>query len=223
MSVAQRENEVIVMEEGYETKYTHFDPNTPEAYIGYALQWKAHYESSLLFAAEVVDNLMVKPLQARKLAIDQDIFQVLVEANMPAVLLELAFISNPTEYKYLSSDAGQKEIAERLFQAFKEYKTQYDMSLNLDVTQVQAEVPEYKEIQEELTSYYAVQIMSVAKLLKSGDPQLKGLKAEPYRPEGAPTYKYIVGKFKTRDQAKEELQKVKAKFPQAFIIYVENK
>ena len=223
MSVAQRENEVIVMEEGYETKYTHFDPNTPEAYIGYALQWKAHYESSLLFAAEVVENLMVKPLQARKIAIDQDIFQVLVEANMPAVLLELAFISNPTEYKYLSSDAGQKEIAERLFQAFKEYKTQYDMSLNVDVTQVQPVVPEYEEIQEELTSFYTVQIMSVAKLLKSGDPQLKGLNAEPYRPEGAPTYKYIVGKFKTRDQAKEELQKVKAKFPQAFIRYVENK
>ena len=139
------------------------------------------------------------------------------------VLLELAFISNPTEYNYLSSDAGQKEIAERLFQAFKDYKTQYDMSLNVDVTQVQPVVPEYEEIQEELTSFYTVQIMSVAKLLKSGDPQLKGLNAEPYRPEGAPTYKYIVGKFKTRDQAKEELQKVKAKFPQAFIIYVENK
>ena len=223
MSVAQRENEVIVMEEGYETKYTHFDPNTPEAYIGYALQWKAHYESSLLFAAEVVENLMVKPLQARKIAIDQDIFQVLVEANMPAVLLELAFISNPTEYNYLSSDAGQKEIAERLFQAFKDYKTQYDMSLNVDVTQTPVTNPQPAPVQEELTSYYTIQIMSVAKLLKYGDPELKGLNAEAYKTEGAPTYKYIVGKFKTRDQAKEELQKVKAKFPQAFIIYVENK
>ena len=223
MSVAQRENEVIVMEEGYETKYTHFDPNTPEAYIGYALQWKAHYESSLLFAAEVVENLMVKPLQARKIAIDQDIFQVLVEANMPAVLLELAFISNTTEYNYLSSDAGQKEIAERLFQAFKDYKTQYDMSLNVDVTQTPVTIPQPAPVQEELTSYYTIQIMSVAKLLKYGDPELKGLNAEAYKTEGAPTYKYIVGKFKTRDQAKEELQKVKAKFPQAFIIYVENK
>ena len=65
--------------------------------------------------------------------------------------------------------------------------------------------------------------MSVAKLLKAGDHELKGLDAEPYRPEGASAYKYIVGKFKTRDQAKEELQKVKAKFPQAFIIYVENR
>lgn len=228
MSVAQRENEVIVMEEGYETRYTHFDPETPEAYIGYALQWKAHYESSLLFAAEVVENLMVKPLQARKIAIDQDIFQVLVEANMPAVLLELAFISNPTEYKYLSSKDGQEAIAERLFQAFRAYKTQYDMSLNIDVREpveasssaaVSQDQPEKDKNQEGLTSFYTIQIMSVAKLLKDGDPALKGLKTEAYLPAGTSTYKYIVGKFKTREEAKAELSKVKAAFPQAFIIY----
>ena len=232
MSVAQRENEVIVMEEGYETRYTHFDPETPEAYIGYALQWKAHYESSLLFAAEVVENLMVKPLQARKIAIDQDIFQVLVEANMPAVLLELAFISNPTEYKYLSSKDGQEAIAERLFQAFKAYKTQYDMSLNIDVREpveasssatVSQDQPEKDKNKEGLTSFYTIQIMSVAKLLKDGDPALKGLKTEAYLPAGASTYKYIVGKFKTREEAKAELSKVKAAFPQAFIIYIDNK
>ena len=232
MSVAQRENEVIVMEEGYETRYTHFDPETPEAYIGYALQWKAHYESSLLFAAEVVENLMVKPLQARKIAIDQDIFQVLVEANMPAVLLELAFISNPTEYKYLSSKDGQEAIAERLFQAFRAYKTQYDMSLNIDVREpveasssatVLQDQPEKDKNKEGLTSFYTIQIMSVAKLLKDGDPALKGLKTEAYLPAGTSTYKYIVGKFKTREEAKAELSKVKAAFPQAFIIYIDNK
>jgi N-acetylmuramoyl-L-alanine amidase len=223
MSVAQRENEVIVMEEGYETRYTHFDPNTPEAYIGYALQWKAHYESSLLFASEVVDNLMVKPLQARKIAIDQDIFQVLVEANMPAVLLELAFISNPTEYKYLASKSGQEEIADRLFQAFKSYKTKYDMSLNVETAQVPVETPQTDKVVEEPTSFYAVQIMSVAKILQPDDPRFKGLKAEPYRPEGASTYKYIVGKFETREQANAELKKIKAKFPQAFIIHVDKR
>ena len=65
--------------------------------------------------------------------------------------------------------------------------------------------------------------MSVAKLLKDGDPALKGLKTEAYLPAGTSTYKYIVGKFKTREEAKAELSKVKAAFPQAFIIYVDNK
>ena len=223
MSVAQRENEVIVMEEGYETRYTHFDPTTPEAYIGYALQWKAHYESSLLFAAEVVDKLMVNPLVPRKIAIDQDIFQVLVEANMPAVLLELAFISNPAEYKYLASKDGQEAIAERLFQAFRSYKTQYDRSLNIEASEPSAapaateQAPAASESQ--LSEYYTVQIMSVAKVLKQGDQSLKGVKAEAYKPEGSNTYKYIVGKFGTREEAQKELAKLKEKFPSAFIIY----
>lgn len=222
MSVAQRENEVIVMEEGYETKYTHFDPDTPEAYIGYTLQWKAHYESSLLFATEVVDKLMTKPLKPRKIAIDQDIFQVLVEANMPAVLLELAFISNPTEYKYLSSESGQEEIAERLFQAFKSYKIQYDRSLNVDVrpsSEPSAAGPQVPQGQP----YYAIQIMSVGRLLKKGDPAFKGLVPEPYKPEGSDIYKYIIGRYSTREAAVKDLAAISAKFPEAFIIHVNNK
>ena len=102
------------------------------------------------------------------------------------------------------------------------------MSLNLETSPVvaadtpQIQEPVEKDV-EELTSFYAVQIMSVAKLLKSDDPQLKGLKAEPYRPAGSSAYKYIIGKFKTSEQASAELKKIKAKFPQAFIIYVDKK
>lgn len=228
MSVAQRENEVIVMEEGYETKYTHFDPNTPEAYIGYTLQWKAHYESSLLFAAEVVDKLMVKPLTPRKIAIDQDIFQVLVEANMPAVLVELAFISNNNEYKYLSSKDGQEAIAERMFQAFKSYKTQYDMSLNITPTEpapTVTDIPEHQvqaQPQEVNYPYFSIQVMSGVKVIDSADPVFKGLSVEKYRPSGSNTYKYIVGKYATRQEAQADLPNVRKKFPEAFVIEVKS-
>lgn len=228
MSVAQRENEVIVMEEGYETKYTHFDPNTPEAYIGYTLQWKAHYESSLLFAAEVVDKLMVKPLTPRKIAIDQDIFQVLVEANMPAVLVELAFISNNNEYKYLSSKDGQEAIAERMFQAFKSYKTQYDMSLNITPTEpapTVTDIPEPQvqaQPQEVNYPYFSIQVMSGVKVIDSADPVFKGLSVEKYRPSGSNTYKYIVGKYTTRQEAQADLPNVRKKFPEAFVIEVKS-
>lgn len=228
MSVAQRENEVIVMEEGYETKYTHFDPNTPEAYIGYTLQWKAHYESSLLFAAEVVDKLMVKPLTPRKIAIDQDIFQVLVEANMPAVLVELAFISNNNEYKYLSSKDGQEAIAERMFLAFKSYKTQYDMSLNITPTEpapTVTDIPEPQvqaQPQEVKYPYFSIQVMSGVKVIDSADPVFKGLSVEKYRPSGSNTYKYIVGKYATRQEAQADLQNVRKKFPEAFVIEVKS-
>ena len=226
MSVAQRENEVIVMEEGYETRYKHFDPNTPEAYIGYTLQWKAHYESSLLFAAEVVDKLMVSPLTPRKIAIDQDIFQVLVEANMPAVLLELAFISNATEYKYMASKNGQEEIAERLFKAFKSYKTQYDRSLNIESAPVQSSTaatttnpsPAAQTVPD---TYYSIQIMSLSRVLADNDPALKGLKVHTVKQEGSNIYKYMSGRYSSKEEAAAQLNAVRSKVPGAFVVKVE--
>lgn len=228
MSVAQRENAVIVLEEDYQTKYQSFDPNSPESYISHQLQWMAYYESSLLFAAEVVNHLIKAPLVPRKLVVDQDIFQVLVEANMPAVLLELAFVTNPAEYKYLSSEAGQDEVAERLFKAFSSYKTKFDASVNVDTTAPKAVEPEPKPVPQEVdknvsssdSEYYSIQIMGLGRYLKDGDPALKGLSVMRVKKEGSNIYKYVTGKYSAASEAKGKLQEVKKKFPDAFVVKV---
>jgi len=224
MSVAQRENSVMVLEEDYKTKYQSFDPNSPESYISHQLQWMAYYESSLLFASEVVGNLIQKPLMPRKIVIDQDIFQVLVEANMPAVLLELAFVTNPVEYKYLSSSAGQEEIATRLFKAFKSYKTKFDASVSVEeVAPKPAPKPQTKPEQTpEAASeeYYSIQIMGLGRMLPAGDPALKGLEVRALKAEGSSVYKYIYGMYATPEQARGALAAVREKFPEAFPVKV---
>lgn len=231
MSTAQRENAVIVLEDDYKTKYQSFDPNSPESYISHQLQWMAYYESSLLFASEVVTNLIKKPLVPRRLVVDQDIFQVLVEANMPAVLLELAFVTNPTEYKYLSSAEGQEQIAERLFQAFKSYKSKYDSSVDV---QPSAEVAPKPEAPKEVTAapkkidavekpakYYGIQVMGLGRKLNPSDPAFKGLDCHHVKGEASTIYKYIYGKFSTADQVRSALAGIRKKFPEAFIVEVE--
>jgi N-acetylmuramoyl-L-alanine amidase len=216
MSVAQRENSVIVLEEDYKTKYQTFDPNSPESYISHQLQWMAYYESSLLFASEVVSHLIKAPLTARRIVVDQDIFQVLVEANMPAVLLELAFVTNPVEYKYLASTAGQDEVADRLYKAFSSYKTKFDASVN-----VKEEIPEpKKEAPKAESDYYSIQIMGLGRYIKDGDPALKGLKVERIKKEDSNIYKYVTGRYSTVGEAKTALQEVKKKFPDAFAVKV---
>ena len=245
MSVAQRENAVIVLEEDYKTKYQEFDPSSPESYISHQLQWMAYYESSLLFASEVVDKLIKAPLVPRRIVVDQDIFQVLVEANMPAVLLELAFVTNPTEHKYLASESGQNEVAARLFNAFKSYKTKFDASVSVGkstaatkpaqtdskpTTGAQyaqgAAKPVQKPTQAEVNTeqtvgdYYSVQIMGLGRYIKDGDPALKGLKVERIKKEDSSIYKYVTGKYSTLDQAKAALKQVKTKFPDAFTVKV---
>lgn len=226
MSVANQENSVILLEEDYQTKYQGFDPNSPESFISHKLQWVAYYESSLLFASEVVDHLIKKPLTPRRAVIDQDIFQVLVETNMPSVLLELAFISNPTEYKYLASSSGQEEIAERLFQAFKSYKTKYDASLNVNPVPMEEAARENSAEQSENVPdaseevWYGIQIMSLGRRLDAQDSALKGLKAEALKAPDGRIYKYVTARSGSAREAKAQLQQVRKKFPEAFLVKV---
>ena len=224
MSVAQRENSVIVLEDDYKTKYQTFDPSSPESYISHQLQWMAYYESSLLFASEVVENLIAQPLTARKIVIDQDIFQVLVEANMPAVLLELAFVTNPTEHKYLASEAGQDEIAGRLFKAFRSYKTKYDASVAVDVPEMQPVKQPQKQTEKSSANAgevsYGVQIMGLGRRLAAGDPAFKGLDTYSVKGESSNIYRYICGRYDSVEKAKASLLNITKKFPEAFVVEV---
>lgn len=242
MSVAQQENSVIILEEDYKTKYMDFDPNSPESYISHQLQWMAFYESSLLFASEVVDHLIKTPLRPRKAVIDQDIFQVLVETNMPSVLLELAFISNPTEYEYLASAKGQEEIAQRLFNAFKSYKTKYDASMTMEsepvakslaspeataaltdaVKTALAASEEASKNSETVSAeeYFGIQIMGLGRLLKDGDPALKGLKINAVKSADSNIYKYVTSQSSSKEDAQSQLKEVRKKFPEAFVVKV---
>jgi N-acetylmuramoyl-L-alanine amidase len=51
---------------------------------------------------------------------------VLQATQMPAVLVECGFISNPDDERYLNSEKGQQEIAEIITKAIKVYKEQLE-------------------------------------------------------------------------------------------------
>ena len=226
MDVSRRENSVILLEDDYSTDYQGFDPNSPESYISHQLQWMAYYESSLLFASEVVTHLIKAPLVPRRIVVDQDIFQVLVEANMPAVLLELAFVTNPTEHKYLASESGQNEVAARLFNAFKSYKTKFDASVNVDKTatasgQSESVSPENTNSSKSTEeTYYSIQIMALGRKLSAKDPNFKGLECNAVKAADSSVYKYIYGKFASAKEAASKLAEVKKKFTEAFVVEV---
>lgn len=228
MSVAQRENSVMLLEDNYKTTYQDFDPDSPESIISHSLMWNANYSNSLLFAAEV-DNVMKKsPFRVSNYTgIHQDIFYLLWATNMPSALLELGFISNPGDYSYLASAEGQEKTAQRLFDAFKAYKTQYDASMNVDETPI----PEPSSVlaapvapsksPEVRAKWYGIQIMGLGRKLEAGDPALKGLKAEAVKSDGSNVYKYITAKSADKSAAAAQLAGVRKKFPEAFLVEVE--
>ncbi len=125
LQVAKLENSVVLKEDNYLDKYDGFDPNDPETHIIFSLYQNANLTQSLLFAQALQDNL-VKKLKRHDRGVKQAGFLVLWKTTMPSVLVELGFISNPDEEKYLNSAEGKEELSKGLFNAFAEFKSQYD-------------------------------------------------------------------------------------------------
>jgi N-acetylmuramoyl-L-alanine amidase len=58
---------------------------------------------------------------------------VLQAVAMPAILVELGFISNPEEEAYLNSESGQKELSESISRAVKRYKTIIEAKISSNI------------------------------------------------------------------------------------------
>lgn len=222
-SVAQRENSVMLLEEDYKTSYQDFNPDSPESVIGHSLMWQANYDNSLLFAAEYDALIHKSPYrESSYTGIHQDVFYLLWATNMPSALLELGFISNPSDYAVLSSADGQEKIAQSLFEAFRSYKKKFDASVGaVPSEEVASVVSDSKVVTEEDDApYYGIQIMGLARLLKNGDPALKGLEVQAVKAADSNIYKYVCGKHGSRELAEERLSVVRRKFPDAFVVKV---
>ena len=123
--VAKRENSVIMLEDNYQTKYQGFDPNSVESYIMFEFMQDSYLDRSLQFASLVQQQLSSSCGRMDR-GVRQAGFWVLHKSACPSVLVEMGFISNPDEEKYLASDKGKQETATAIFNAFLAYKSSVD-------------------------------------------------------------------------------------------------
>jgi N-acetylmuramoyl-L-alanine amidase len=80
-----------------------------------------HLEESSALASRIQEELAVVTGSEGR-GVKQAPFRVLVGATMPAVLVEVAFISNPDEEKELASDAYQSKIAASLARGIERFR-----------------------------------------------------------------------------------------------------
>lgn len=220
MSVARRENAVILLEDDHETSYQGFDPDSPESVISHNLMWNANYANSLLFASEVDSVFGKSPFRASNYTgIHQDTFLLLWSANMPAALLEIGFISNPEDYALLSSSKGQEQIAQSIFNAFKSYKTKYDMTLEISPSDGASLESRPEEAREKVNGiFYGVQVMTLGRSIDSSDPAFKGYEA--LCVEDGKSYKYLIGVSDSESDARAFYKNIQSKFPGSFLVKV---
>ena len=231
MDVCKRENSVILLEDDYTTKYQGFDPSDPESFIFLQLMQNSNLEQSLAFAELVADNLKGGPISTGR-GIWQDPFLVLWRTSMPAVLIELGFISNTNDLAVLKKDSDRDKIAARLCKAFMKYKAAYDGTMVLDVEvedadEVKKQEPEKKEDvkkqepkKADLTgTRYGIQIFAGAKKIPATDKAFLGY--EPYVYNNGKLYKYIIAVENDIAATRKHLSEVRKKYPDAFVVKIE--
>lgn len=125
LEVAKRENSAILMEENYEERYEGFNPASPESHILFSLYQNAYQESSLRLA-EKIETQFEQRVGRRSRGVRQAGFWVLWRTGMPSVLVEVGYLTNPEEEKFLNSELGQVYIASGIFRAFRDYKQEIE-------------------------------------------------------------------------------------------------
>lgn len=241
MDVCRRENEVIFLEDDYSTNYQGLDPGEPESEIFLRLMHTAYREQSILFAQQIDSKLKESGIFRRGNGIMQNNFAVLRLATMPAVLLELGFITNPGDLATLRDKDSPERIADAIFKAFKEYKVLYDASVGLaspETSQRAKEEPEKearetdgkesvseaKEVPERKSEVaeilYGTQIFAVGRNFNKNDKIFMGF--EPKIINSGKLKKYVIGISSEEKQARENFKKIRVKYKDAFLVRIEN-
>lgn len=224
LEIAKRENGVIFLEDNHEKTYANFNPNSPESYIIFEYMQSEFVKESIHMAQYVQEHL-ASDANRHDRGVRQAGFLVLNATSMPSILVELGYISNAEDAKYLGSESGQKRMSRCISEAFDKYYTDL-MKLNASqpsvestrTTTIPASKEQPKAIQgDEQQPVFKVQFLSSSKLLAAEDKAFKGLKpVEFYYDKGL--YKYTYGSSTNYNDIIRIKKKVNEKFKDAFII-----
>lgn len=125
LEVARLENAAILLEDNASEAYGDFDPNSAAAYIALSLFQSENKQQSLELAQKVQEQF-TRRVGRKDRSVQQAGFLVLYKTAMPSILIELGFITNPAEEKFLMSDEGKTYMASAIYRAFRDYKTRYE-------------------------------------------------------------------------------------------------
>lgn len=243
LDVARKENSVILLEDNYEKKYQGYDPNSAESYIIFSLVQNTFLTQSLSFAGSV-QNQFSEKAQRFDRGVKQAGFLVLWRTTMPSVLVEVGFISNPQEEKFLMSENGQNIMASSIYRAFKNYKNQIENKSSESI-QIPETANNYKDstpktsirdnteivlpdttnnagnIDNKDSILFFLQILTSSKKIPLNSSKFKGI-ANVKEIYANNIYKYMAGNKKSYQEALDYSKIVKNYFPDAFIIATKN-
>lgn len=167
LEIAKAENDVIFLDAKDKEVFATYDPDSPESLIALKIQQSKYLEGSLYIGNYVEDNL-VKNGKRPSRGVKQENLHVLRMNAMPSILIETGFVNNYDDAVYITSEDGQKEIAESIYDAIVTYKKRMDRN--------QKKVEEEKPKELPLKNDFRVLLMSTPTKYSENAPALRGLK-----------------------------------------------
>jgi N-acetylmuramoyl-L-alanine amidase len=226
LEVAKKENSVIILEEGYTTKYEGFDPTSPESYIIFELMQNVYLDQSIA-AASIIQDQFETRVGRRNRGVKQAGFLVLRKTAMPGVLVELGFLSNRTEEKFMASEEGQVYLASAIFRSIRDYKIRFEARNNLHLSQleevsVDASVVTPLPIASEVVSprevvEFRIQVASSSRQLSSNEGTFQHF-GDVWSYKEGNLHKYTTGLSSSYEQISNQLTEVRKIIPDSFII-----
>jgi N-acetylmuramoyl-L-alanine amidase len=123
--VIERENSVVKLESN-PNQYEEFFQNS----ILRSLALSANMRMSEKLAANVNEEFVERARRPSR-GVKQAGFIVLWAASMPAILVEMGYVTNRFEAAYLNSEQGQDYLASAIYRAVRDYKAEYEKGLEL--------------------------------------------------------------------------------------------
>ena len=150
LSAAMRENEVILIESNYKQNYSGYDPRSPESMIMFEFINEKNMAESVEMAQLIQRNVCSTAGRPNK-GVKQDVFLVLRETSMPACLVEVGYISTPSEERYLNDKNNIDAMGRGLYQALVAYKNKRvgGKAVQQPKPKAQASVPQQPQAQPE--------------------------------------------------------------------------
>ena len=195
MEIAKKENEVIFLEADYEKHYEGFDPNSPESLITLSFLQEEYTENSIKLARMVEDNFE-KGLKRKSRGLKQASLWVLHNTYMPSVLIEVGFLTNKYEGKFLNTKGGQTKMASGIKKAIYGYKSYIEQNVGEDIyqgTDVDTDIIETVGIPQIIENVvFKVQISASSREIAPKSYNFKGL-SDISREKSGKIYKYYYG------------------------------
>lgn len=217
-AAAMYENEVILTEENHEELYN-FDPRSTESYIMFELI-RGHDMELSVELAELVQRGMTGNTNLANRGVSSAGFLVLHRTVMPSILVELAFISNQNDESVIMSAAGQKKLAQGIFNGFAEYYRRHGQRAAASTSNRQQPARNNSNTNTTAAAsgqpVFKVQILATDRQLNANDRRFKGLETDYYVENGI--YKYTYGESLDYNEIARKRREVLHLFDQAFIV-----